>query len=102
MFVVLNEIMLRARRDAEIADLVSVPLRAWRQHIVSLLLSPLDESGAAAQSGAEEIATACMAQLLGMGLLSSAIDPANCPVEPIRDRTASRAIAALTKLAEAS
>jgi len=101
MFVVLNEIMNKARRDAEIAGLVSVPLRAWRQHIVSLLLSPGDESNAAALSGAEEIATACMAQLLGMGLLFNSTDQANSPFEPIRDRTESWAIAALTNLADA-
>ena len=100
MFVVLNEIMVRARRDAEISRLVSVPLEAWKHHIVSLLLSPGDECGAAARSGAEEIATACMAQLLGMGLLLNSTDPADSPFEPIRDRTASRTIAALTHLVE--
>ena len=101
MFVVLNEIMIRARRDAEIAHLVSVPLRAWRQHIVSLLLVPGDESNADARSGAEEIAQACMAQLLGMGLLLNSTDHANSPFETIRDRTESWAIAALTNLADA-
>ena len=100
MFVVLNEIMIRARRDAEIARLVSVPLRAWKQHIVSLLLLPVDESDAAAWSGAEEVATACMAQLLGMGLLLSSTDHADSPFEPVRARAASRAIAALTNLVE--
>jgi hypothetical protein len=95
MFIVLNEIMIRARRDAEISHLVSVPLMAWRDHIVSLLLLPVDES-----SAAEEIATACMAQLLGMGLLLNATDHANSPFEPSRDGTASRAIAALTDLVE--
>ena len=100
MFVVLNEIMIRARRDAEISRLVSVPLMAWRHHIVSLLMLPLDKGNAAARSGAEEIATACMAQLLGMGLLLSSTDQANSPFEPIRDRTASRAIEALTNLVE--
>ena len=99
MFAVLNEIMIRARRDGEIAHLVSVPLRAWRQHIVSLLFMPGDESDEA-RSGAEEIATACMAQLLGMGLLLNASDHTNAPFEPIRDRTASRAIEALTNLVE--
>jgi AcrR family transcriptional regulator len=98
MFVVLNEIMIRARRDAEISALVSVPLRAWRHHIVSLLMSPADEGDAAVRSGAEEIATACMAQLLGMGLLLTATDHANSPFEPIRERIESRAIAALTEL----
>jgi AcrR family transcriptional regulator len=100
MFVVLNEIMIRARRDAEIAHLVSVPLRAWRQHIVSLLLMPANEGNAAAQSEAEAIATACMAQLLGMGLLLNSTDHANSPFEPGRARTESRAIAALTSLVE--
>jgi AcrR family transcriptional regulator len=100
MFVVLNEIMLRARRDVEIALLVSVPLRAWRRHIVSLLLSPMTESDAAAQSGAEEIATACMAQLLGMGLLLNSTDRSNSPFEPSRDRTDCYAISALTNLVE--
>ena len=100
MFAVLNEIMIRARHDAEISRLVSVPLGAWRDHIISLLLRPVDESGAAARSGAEEIATACMAQLLGMGLLLSSTGHAESPFESARDRTASRAIAALTTLAE--
>jgi TetR/AcrR family transcriptional repressor of nem operon len=100
IFVVLNEIMNKARRDAEIADLVSVPLRAWRQHIVSLLLSPGDESNTA-RSRAEEIATTCMAQLLGMGLLLNSTDQANSPFEPIRDRIESWSITALTHLANA-
>jgi hypothetical protein len=65
-----------------------------------LLLSPMDESNAAARSAAEEIATACMAQLLGMGLLSSSTDHANAAFEPIRDRTEFRAIEALTHLVE--
>ena len=100
MFVVLNEIMIRARRDAEIARLVSVPLRAWRQHIVSLLLAPRDESDAAARSEAEEIAAACMAQLLGMGLLLSSTSSADSPFEPIRGGSESRAITALVRLVE--
>ncbi len=100
MFVVLNEIMMRARRDAEISYLVSVPLSAWRQHIVSLLLSPVHDSDAAARSEAEEIATACMAQLLGMGLLLNSTDHANSPFEPSRGQTESRAIAALANLVE--
>ncbi len=100
MFVVLNEIMIRARRDAEISQLVSVPLGAWRRHIVSLILLPADECDAAARSEAEEIATACMAQLLGMGLLLNSTDHANSPFGPIRDRTESQAIAALTNLVE--
>jgi AcrR family transcriptional regulator len=100
MFVVLNEVMIRARRDPEIAQLVSVPLSGWRQHIVSLLLSPVDESDAAARSGAEEIATACMAQLLGMGLLSNSTDHADSPSEPSRARIESWAISALTNLAD--
>jgi AcrR family transcriptional regulator len=100
MFVVLNEIMIRARRDAEISHLVSVPLIAWRQHIVSLLISPLDQSNVTARSSAEETATACMAQLLGMGLLLSSTDHADSPFAPGRDQAASRAIAALTNLVE--
>ncbi len=97
MFVILNEIMVRARRDPEIAHLVSVPLSAWRQHIVSLLLTPADEGDAAARSRAEEIATAFMAERLGMGLLLNSTDPA----EPSRDRTEAWAISALTNLADA-
>ena len=100
MFVVLNEIMIRARRDAEISHLVSVPLKAWRHHIVSLLLPSASEADAAARSLAEEIATACMAQLLGMGLLLSSTDHADSPFEPSRDRTESQAITALTNLVE--
>jgi len=100
MFVVLNEIMIRARRDAEISHLVSFPLEAWRHHIVSLLLSPGDDGDDDARSRVEEIATACMAQLLGMGLLLNSTDHAGSPFESIRDRTASQAIAALTHLVE--
>jgi TetR/AcrR family transcriptional repressor of nem operon len=100
MFVVLNEIMIRARRDADIAHLLSVPLGAWRHHIVSLLLSPEDQINDSARSGAEAIATACMAQLLGMGLLLHSTAPADSLFEPIGDQTASKAIAALTHLVE--
>jgi AcrR family transcriptional regulator len=93
MFVVLNEIMVRARRDADIAQLVAVPLQAWKRHIVSLISSPSEET-----EDAEEIATACMSQLLGMGLLLNAVDRANLPVDPDGDRTAPRAITALSHL----
>jgi AcrR family transcriptional regulator len=98
MFVVLNEIMIRARRDDQISHLVSVPLSAWRQHIVSLVLLPVNEKNVAARREAEEIAIACMSQLLGMGLLLNSIDHANAPFGPIRDRSETRAIAALTHL----
>jgi TetR/AcrR family transcriptional repressor of nem operon len=99
MFAVLNEIMIRSRRDAEMARLVSVPLMAWRHHIVSLL-SRTEESGPEMREQAEAVATACMAQLLGMGLLLSATGHAASPFEASRDRSASRAIEALTNLAE--
>jgi TetR/AcrR family transcriptional repressor of nem operon len=100
MFVVLNEIMIKGRRDAEISRLVSVPLMAWRHHIVSLLMSPPDESNVAGRRSAEEIATACMAQLLGMGLLLSSTDHADSPFAPSRGQSASRAIEALTNFVE--
>jgi TetR/AcrR family transcriptional repressor of nem operon len=100
MFVVLNEVMMRSRRDPEIAHLVSVPLDAWRRHIIALLLSPADEGAAAARGRAEEIATACMAQLLGMGLLKNSTDDANSASEPSPDRVGSWAISALTNLAD--
>jgi AcrR family transcriptional regulator len=98
MFVVLNEIMVRARRDGEIAQLVSVPLAAWRQHIVALLGIPVDEGDASAGSQAEEIATACMAQLLGMGLLLNSTDHGDAPVCAILDRAGAQAVAAMTAL----
>jgi TetR/AcrR family transcriptional repressor of nem operon len=98
MFVVLNEIMIKGRRDGEIARLVAAPLMAWRDHIVSLLMSPSGERDAASLSEAEAIATACMAQLLGMGLLLSATDDAADPFALSRDEPASRAIAALTEM----
>ncbi len=41
-----------------------------------------------------------MAQLLGTGLLLNSIDHADSPFEPVGDRTASRAIAALTDLVQ--
>lgn len=100
MFVVLNEIMLKARRDVEIAQLVSVPLSEWKEHIVSLLLSSKDEGRSPARHEAQEIATACMAQLLGMGLLLNSTDQASLPFEPSRDRAGSWAIVALTYLVE--
>jgi AcrR family transcriptional regulator len=100
MFIVLNEIMIRARRDGEIARLVSIPLQAWRQHIVSLIVSPVAETDAAARRPAEEIAAACMAQLLGMGLLLNSADPAVTPLDVVQDRSESMAIAALTRLVE--
>ncbi len=99
MFVVLNEILLKARRDTEISNLVSVPLRAWWRHIVMLLMMPSTEGGAARKT-AEEIAITCMAQLLGMGLLLNATDHADASFEPSCERTVSRAISAMTNLAE--
>ena len=100
MFVVLNEIMTKGHRDEEISRLVSVPLLAWRQHIVSLLMPPLADTNEAGRRDAEEIATACMAQLLGMGLLLSATGHTDSPFDPSRGQTAARAIEALTQLAE--
>lgn len=98
MFVVLNEIMIKAGRDAEICKLVSVPLMAWRDHIVSLLSLPANDSGKAVRERAEEIAAACMAQLLGMGLLLGASKHGDRQFDRIRDRVASRAVDALTHL----
>jgi AcrR family transcriptional regulator len=100
MFVVLNDIMIRARRDEEISGLVSVPLMAWRDHIVSLISPPTTAGDAAARRGAEELATACMAQLLGMGLLLGSTDHADAPFAAVRDRSTSRAIDALTSQVE--
>jgi hypothetical protein len=60
---------------------VSVPLSAWRQHIVSLLLTPADEGDVAARGRAEEVAVAFMAQRLGMGLLLNSTDEARGPIE---------------------
>jgi AcrR family transcriptional regulator len=102
MFVVLNEIMIRACRDSEIARLVSVPLGAWRDHIVSLISSPIDEGDTAPCGSAEDIATACMTQLLGLSLLFNSTDHAPEPSEAHRDRAASWAISALTQFADAS
>jgi AcrR family transcriptional regulator len=98
MFVVLNEIMVRARRDPEISRLVSVPIRSWRHHIVSLILSKGDEGDAAVRTKAEEIATACMAQLLGLGLLLNSTDPTDLQITPTLERSGSRAIAAVASL----
>jgi AcrR family transcriptional regulator len=98
MFVVLNEIMIKARRDEEIRNLVMVPLTAWRDHIVTLISLPANDKNKFARSKAEEIAAACMAQLLGMGLLLISPKHADFQFGPVRDRAASRAIAALTDL----
>jgi AcrR family transcriptional regulator len=100
MFAVLNEILMRARRDAEMSRLVSVPLGAWKQYIVSLILTPLDEGNAAARSEAGEIATACMAQLLGMGLLLNSSGHDADLGEPGPGPAESRAIAALSRLVD--
>ena len=98
MFVVLNEIMVRARRDPEVSRLVSAPIRSWRQHIVSLILAPADEADPAARTRAEDIATACMAQLLGTGLLFNVAGPTAFPLEPGPERSGPWAIAAMTSL----
>ena len=98
MFVVLNEIMIKARRDDEIRKLVMVPLAAWRDHIVALISLPRNDKNKFVRSKAEEIAAACMAQLLGMGLLFICPEHAGSQFDLIRDRAASRAIAALTDL----
>ena len=98
MFVVLNDIMIKAGRDPEICALVSVPLKAWRDHIVSLLASPSNDAGKAVRKRAEEIAAVCMAQLLGMGLLSKSPNDADCGFDFVRGGVASRAILALTAL----
>jgi len=98
MFVVLNEIMIRARRDVAVSQLVAVPLKAWQDHIISLILLPVDEGKAAARSEAEEISTACMAQLLGMGLLLNSTDRTKSSDAPISDRTEPPAIRALANL----
>jgi len=55
MFVVLNEIMIKARRDEEIRNLVMVPLTAWRDHIVTLISLPANDKNKFARSKAEEM-----------------------------------------------
>jgi TetR/AcrR family transcriptional repressor of nem operon len=106
MFVVLNEIMTKGRRDAEMAQLVSVPLAAWRDHIVSLI-SPRSSHGAIDETGrADAIATAtatatvCMTQLLGIGLLSRPTDHAPSSSARTCDAIESQAIAAVVQLVE--
>ena len=89
MFVVLNEIMIKARRDDEICKLVLVPLTAWRDHIVSLLSLPANERNRFDRSKAEETAAACMAQLLGMGLLLISREHAGCQFD-LRGRLTGR------------
>ncbi len=101
MFAVLNEIMVRARRDAEMARLVSVPLLAWRAHIVALIAAP-EHNGGDHRRRAEAIATVCMAQLLGMGLLLSATGEAEPALAPTSEAVAGQAIAAVTGLLEES
>lgn len=99
MFAVLNEIMLRARRDTEIAQLVAIPLNAWKAHIVALLASPDDRHTAMPAGEADGLATACMAQLLGMGLLGSLADPAEPPDGPNGAWSEPGAITVLTRFA---
>ncbi len=100
MFVILNDIMTKAHRDKDISHLVSVPLTAWRQHIVALLCSPAHGAAAMAPGRGEEIATACMAQLLGMGLLLNSTDRGGAPFQAVRDRAERLGIVALTRVVE--
>lgn len=64
-------------------------------------MTPADEGDAAARGRAEEIATACMAQRLGVGLLLNLTDDVNSPPDPSRDRAQSWAMSALTNLTDA-
>ncbi len=93
-FVVLNEIMVRARRDADVARLVAMPLMAWQQHIIGLVLSDACDHDPPALARAHAIAQACVAQLLGSGLLMhavargeglAAVDPGDMAVAAIAD-----------------
>ncbi len=63
IFVVMNELMVRANRDPAIASLIAPSQQAWRSHILSLLgngdLSPADKAAAAER---------CMSELLGTSL----------------------------------
>lgn len=100
MFRVLNEIMAKAGRDPEIAHLVSAPLTAWRDHIVSLILSSPGHAAADERLRANAVAAVCMTQLLGIGLLARSGDDAPSPFLLTDDRLESQAIAAVIQLVE--
>jgi TetR/AcrR family transcriptional repressor of nem operon len=98
IFVVLNEIMTKAQRDADIARLVCVPLNGWKRHIVSLILSSKAKPSTKELFETDELATACIAQLLGIGLLFQATHQADARFASMSLQTASQTIAALTRV----
>ena len=67
IFIVMNELMVRANRDPGIASLIAPSQQAWRSHILSLLadsgLSLADTAAAADR---------CISELLGTSLKLSA------------------------------
>ncbi len=100
MFVVLNEIMTKAHRDPEISQLVAVPLAAWREHIVGLLTSSTSGNIAVTGQRAQEVATACMAQLLGVGLLLASTADGRAALEAAREPGGHLGIIALSSIVE--
>ncbi len=67
IFIVMNELMVRANRDPEIASLIAPSHQAWRGHILSLLA---DSDLSAADKAA--VVERCMSELLGTSLALSA------------------------------
>ena len=67
IFIVMNELMVRANRDPAIAHLILPSQQAWKNHILSLLIdigcSPADKEAEVAR---------CMLELLGTSLELSA------------------------------
>lgn len=75
IFIVMNELMVRANRDSVIASLIAPSQQSWRSHILSLLT----ESGLS--SADKEIAAGrCMSELLGTSLELSARGLLKLPV----------------------
>ena len=67
IFIVMNELMVRANRDPEIASLIAPSQQAWRKHVSSLLA----ESGLSSTDTAAA-AERCISELLGASLKLSA------------------------------
>ena len=67
IFIVMNELMVRANRDTAIASLIAPSQQSWRRHILSLLA----DSGLS-QADKEAAVANCVSELLGTSLELSA------------------------------
>ena len=72
IFAVLNEIMVRARRDDDVMRLLEPMLRSWRDHIVSLQITDWATASKEERRKAKQLATVCMMQMVGLSMMSGA------------------------------